>query len=88
MTRPDVAGSGPGDRQDATPEGLTVAEAAARLAVTPDAIRRRLQRGTLAGAKTVDGGWRVWLPVDEAGAPPGRRQDTARRGARSGGSTV
>ncbi len=58
-------------RPDAAPEGLTVAEAAARLAVTPDAIRRRLHRGTLAGAKTVDGEWRVWLPVDEAGAPPG-----------------
>ncbi|MDP9470791.1 MAG: helix-turn-helix domain-containing protein [Chloroflexota bacterium] len=81
-SRPDAARMGPGGRQDAAPEGLTVAEAAARLAVTPDAIRRRLHRGTLAGAKTVDGEWRVWLPVDEAGAPPGpppgQRQDAAR----------
>ena len=86
MIRPDAARPEPGDRPDATPGGLTVAEAAARLAVTPDAIRRRLHRGTLAGAKTVEGEWRVWLPDGEAGgapaSPPGRppvdRQDTAR----------
>ncbi len=89
-TRPGAARTVAGDRQDATPEGLTVADAAARLGVTPDAIRRRLHRGTLAGAKTVDGEWRVWLPDGEAGAPPGpapgpppgqppgERQDTAR----------
>ncbi len=84
--RQDTARTEPGARQDATPEGLTVADAAARLGVTPDAIRRRLHRGTLAGAKTVDGEWRVWLPDGEAGAPPGpppgqppgERQDTAR----------
>ncbi len=84
--RQDTARTEPGARQDATPEGLTVADAAARLSVTPDAIRRRLHRGTLAGAKTVDGEWRVWLPDGEAGAPPGpppgqppgERQDTAR----------
>ncbi len=85
-TRPGAARTEAGDRQDATPEGLTVADAAAHLGVTPDAIRRRLHRGTLAGAKTVDGEWRVWLPDGEAGAPPGpppgqppgERQDTAR----------
>ncbi len=85
-TRPDAARTEPGARPDAMPEGLTVADAAARLSVTPDAIRRRLHRGTLAGAKTVDGEWRVWLPDGEAGAPPGsppgpspgERQDTAR----------
>ena len=49
----------PGDRQDAAPAGATVAEAAARLGVTPDAIRRRLHRGTLAGAKTAEGEWRI-----------------------------
>ncbi len=82
MTRPVAARTEAGNRQDISPEGLTVADAAARLAVTPDAIRRRLHRGTLAGAKTVDGEWRVWLPEGEAGAPPGQapadRQDTAR----------
>ena len=53
MTRPGAAKTEPGGRQDATPEGLSVAEAVIRMAVTPDAIRRRLHRGTLAGAKTV-----------------------------------
>ncbi len=78
-TRPDIATIGPGDRLDAAPEGLTVAEAAARLGVTPDAIRRRLHRGTLAGAKTADGAWRVWLPErqDAPADAPDARQDTA-----------
>ncbi len=70
MTRPHTARTELGNGQDATPGGLTVAEAAARLGVTPDAIRRRLHRATLTGAKTVDGEWRVWLPDGEAGAPP------------------
>ena len=68
---------GPGGRQDAAPEGLTVAEAAGRLGVTPDAVRRRLHRGTLAGAKTVDGEWRVWLPEPAPGEETGGRQDAA-----------
>ena len=72
----------PGDRQDATPAGATVAEAAARLRVTPDAVRRRLHRGTLAGAKTAEGEWRVWFPDDPPGPRPDDRpddrQDTAR----------
>ena len=68
----------PGDRQDAAPAGATVAEAAARLGVTPDAIRRRLHRGTLAGAKTAEGEWRIWFPDAAPGEPPGPRQDTAR----------
>ena len=83
MTRPDdrqdSARTDPGVRQDAAPEGLTVAETSARLGVTPDAVRRRLHRGTLAGAKTADGEWRVWLPERAApGADAGDRQDTAR----------
>jgi hypothetical protein len=38
-------------------------EAAARLGITPDAVRARLRRGTLAGER-VDGDWRVFLPSD------------------------
>ena len=68
----------PGDRQDATPAGATVAEAAARLGVTPDAVRRRLHRGTLAGAKTAEGEWRVWFPDSPPGPRPDDRQDAAR----------
>lgn len=66
--------------------GYTVAEAAARLGVTPDAIRRRLHRGTLAGDKTDDGQWRVWLPdldperdpEQPPGPVTGERHDAAR----------
>ena len=68
----------PGDRQDATPAGATVAEAAARLGVTPDAVRRRLHRGTLAGAKTAEGEWRVWFPDSPPGPRLDDRQDAAR----------
>lgn len=73
-----------GDRQDVPPAGITVAVAAARLGVTPDAVRRRLHRGTLAGTKTADGEWRVWLPEGtETGDPPGPRQDDRQDTART-----
>ena len=39
---------------------MSVAEAAVRLGITPDAVRARLHRGTLAGEKHA-GTWRVWL---------------------------
>jgi excisionase family DNA binding protein len=49
----------------------TVAEAADRLDVSTDAIRKRLSRGTLEGVK-VDGAWRVVLDNQ-----PDTRQDTS-----------
>jgi hypothetical protein len=70
-----------GTRQDGDRIVLSVPEAAARLGVTPDAIRARLHRGTLFGVKT-DGEWRVHLdPLPAArqeptGTPPVARQDT------------
>ena len=39
---------------------LSVAEAADRLGLSPDAVRARLHRGTLGGEKHA-GTWRVWL---------------------------
>ncbi len=42
---------------------LTVAEAAARLGISSDAVRSRLNRGTLEGRKEADG-WVVYLPVE------------------------
>jgi len=72
----DTARTRPGDRPDTPPappgDVLTVAEVAARLGVTPDAVRRRLHRGTLVGTKTAAGEWRVLLPDT---TPPGPRQD-------------
>ena len=58
-------------RPDGGRTAVTIAEAARRLGVSTDAVRKRLHRGTLAGAK-VAGEWRVWLPV-------GRGSDTTDR---------
>ncbi len=74
------------DRQDAgsrDSRGLSVAAAADRLGLTPDAVRGRLHRGTLAGEK-VGTAWRVFLPTVEATAgqqasqqpPTAEQQDT------------
>ncbi len=52
---------------------LSVAEAARRLGITPDAVRGRLHRGTLYGEK-VGTEWRVFLPDVEA--PTADRQAT------------
>ncbi len=42
---------------------LTVAEAAARLGISSDAVRSRLNRGTLEGRKEANG-WAVYLPAE------------------------
>jgi hypothetical protein len=52
------------DRPDAGP--LPLVEAAGRLGISPDAARKRLERGTLRGEKRA-GRWVVWL--DPEGAP-------------------
>jgi hypothetical protein len=63
------------------PIALTIADAADRLGMTSEAVRMRLKRGTLSGAK-VDGHWVVYLPAIEQppaqGATGGRdRSDEA-----------
>ncbi len=46
------------------PTTVPIAEAAARLGITVDAVRKRIQRGTLTGQKT-DTGWTVvWTEPD------------------------
>jgi hypothetical protein len=46
------------------PTPVPIAEAAARLGITVDAVRKRIQRGTLTGEKT-DTGWTVvWTEPD------------------------
>ena len=46
------------------PTTVPIAEAAARLGITVDAVRKRIQRGTLTGHKT-DTGWTVvWIEPD------------------------
>jgi len=62
---------------------VTVSEAAAVLGISPDAVRGRLQRGTLAGEK-VKGTWHIFLPTPSEptgdqqaidGPPPGYQRD-------------
>lgn len=48
--------------------GLDIADAAARLGLSTETVRKRLQRGKLKGFKGADGAWRVVLPEpDQAG---------------------
>jgi len=56
---------------------LPLVDGAARLGITPEALRKRLQRGSLDGCKR-DGEWYVWL--DE-------QQDTRQDGGRPAGQT-
>jgi hypothetical protein len=46
-------------------DGLTIQEAAAKLGIAPEAVRKRLKRGSLEGYKA-DGRWLVILPDQDA----------------------
>jgi len=59
------------DTQDTAQDRVTIQEAAKRLGVKEDAIRKRIQRGTLRHEKTPEG--RVFVWVDAA---PDATQDT------------
>jgi excisionase family DNA binding protein len=58
--------------QDVAQDRLTIQEAALRLGVKEDAIRKRIQRGTLRHEKTSEGRVFVWVA-----AVPDDTQDTA-----------
>ena len=66
----------PDNEQDS--EDLTTA--AARLGLTAETIRKRLQRGKLKGFKTADGTWRVTLDKrqDSLGQSAGQDRTTSR----------
>lgn len=65
-SRPDKAGM----------MGLDIADAAARLGLSTETVRKRLQRGKLKGFKGADGAWRVVLPEpDQAGQSPDSKPD-------------
>lgn len=70
---------------DADVETLTIAGASARLGIAPDAVRKRIRRGSLRAVK-VDGCWRVVLDPEEAaaGTPASGVQDMSRAAARTG----
>lgn len=64
--------------QDKSPDtmeavGLDIADAAARLGLSTETVRKRLQRGKLKGFKGTDGAWRVVLPAQDQ---PGQNQDS------------
>lgn len=65
-------------------DGIPIAEASARLGLSAEAVRKRLQRGTLHGYKDDDGGWFV-LPGDLYGTA--ERQDTVRTDRQDDGRT-
>jgi excisionase family DNA binding protein len=50
-------------------ERLTVAEAASRLGITKEAIRKRISRGTLRADRDADGTVRVYVPPSETASP-------------------
>jgi hypothetical protein len=66
-------------------EPLTIAGASARLGIAPDAVRKRIRRGSLRAIK-VDGCWRVLLDDGEAAArtPDPGGQDVSRAAAWTG----
>jgi excisionase family DNA binding protein len=63
--------------QDAAQDKVTIQEAAQRLGVKEDAIRKRIQRGTLRHEKTQEGRVFVWLDA-APDATQGAAQDTYR----------
>lgn len=55
---------------------LDIVEAATRLGLSTETVRKRLQRGKLKGFKTPGGGWRVVLPTpDSPDKQPGQSPD-------------
>jgi excisionase family DNA binding protein len=53
-----------GERRDATQDRVTIQEAARRLGIKEDAVRKRIQRGSMRHEKAEDG--RVYVWVDAA----------------------
>ncbi len=65
-TTPRDAADGPIDRsRDPSLERLTVSQAAKRLGVTPDAVRKRIRRGTMEWDTDPDGRVRVYIGPDD-----------------------
>jgi excisionase family DNA binding protein len=65
------------DAQDTAQDRVTIQEAAERLGVKEDAIRKRIQRGTLRHEKTQEGRVFVWLDASQD-ATQDTAQDTYR----------
>jgi hypothetical protein len=71
----------PGRHQDTTRTPVdagpfSLADAAVRLGISPDAARKRLERGTLRGSKH-NGRWQVYLDPDTLDMPASTGQDAS-----------
>jgi hypothetical protein len=67
---------------DSKQDSVDLVIAAGILGLTAETVRKRLNRGKLAGFKAADGTWRVVLNTadsrpDDPGQPAGQRQDKA-----------
>ena len=61
---------------------LDIVEAATRLGLSTETVRKRLQRGKLKGFKTPEGVWRVVLPApDSPDKQPGQSPDSSLDGS-------
>ena len=69
-----------GEGRDATQDRVTIQEAALRLGVKEDAIRKRIQRGSMRHEKAEDGRVYVWVATTQATTQDAeqRSQDTYR----------
>lgn len=90
----------PDNTQDNSPDSLDnsldIGTAAARLGVSTDTVRKRLQRKKIKGFKTSDGAWRVVLPVQDnpgqagqkPGQPPGQMSTPSPEAIRDGSAAL
>jgi hypothetical protein len=72
------------DKVDSKQDSVDLTTAAGRLGLSVATLRKRLQRGTIAGFKATDGSWRVVLDKAEVDKPavqdkPRRRPDKRQR---------
>jgi hypothetical protein len=55
----------PDKHQDTVRTAYSLKEASSLLGITPEAVRKRLNRGTLEGFKDENGKWQVYIPDKE-----------------------
>ncbi len=71
---------------DADQNVQDIATAARTLGLTPDAVRKRLARGSLTGGKGSDGKW--WVRVDTDHDATGQRPESVQNGHGENDATV
>lgn len=59
-------------------ERMTLKEAGEALGISPDAVRMRINRGTMQGEKDDEGRWQVWVDVQAAAKERAEAQEAAR----------